>query len=303
MKKSKSIIVVLGAALLYTCCGHKGATTADSDSAVAGATAATDSVTGKWEVHEGDGYRLHIYLSGDGMADASFIVEGKDSLVTLEQPLFVNAGAEYDSYLAKLNKPVARRVSDFHLGNTGDAVLTMPQGMPEVVKGKDYSGMMAHFAEEYGDAIVPLPTGATVEVPFDRQVTLGGVDFVFYKGAVCDFPGADILIGKDVVYTHFAPARAHIDAMYAGTREGVESRLAESVKMRETGAKLFVGGHGLPAGTDELDFRINYLKKVLELLDSAGDAATFASELKKAYPGLAGEENVAALAEALYKTA
>ena len=52
----------------------------------------TDSVAGRFDVRELNGYKLHIYLTEDQMGDASFIIEGADSLVTLEQPLFkVNA--------------------------------------------------------------------------------------------------------------------------------------------------------------------------------------------------------------------
>lgn len=72
----------------------------------------------------------------------------------------------------------------------------MPEGMPAVVKGPAYSGMMSHFAEEYGDAIEPLPTGATEEVAFNTTVTFGGVPFTFYKGASNDFPVPTSLSAK-----------------------------------------------------------------------------------------------------------
>ena len=44
-----------------------------------------------------------------------------------------------------------------------------------------------------------------------------------------------------------------------------------------------------------------YLTKVRELLESHPDAATFAAQLKAAYPTLPGAEGVNALAQALCK--
>lgn len=293
----KLFVIAAGALALVACSQHKQGSAA-SDMAQ---EAETDTVTaGRFDVKDLNGYKLHIYLTADQMGDASYIIEGNDSLVTLEQPLFKVNGAAFDKYLASLGKPVAHRIADFHLGNTGEATIVMPEGMPDVVKGEAYSGMMNHFADEYGDAIEPLPTGATVEIPFDSTVVLGGVPFTFYKGASNDFPGANILIGKDVVYSHWAPEKAHINSLYASNPEGVDARLAELEQTLSTGATLFVGGHGSPATAEDVKFRIAYLGKVKELLASQDTAEKFASALIEAYPGLPGEDGVKALAESLY---
>lgn len=293
----KLLILAAGALAIASCSQKKEATTAE---AVEEAQSDTIAAAGHFDVNELNGYKLHVYVTEDQMGDASFIIEGADSLVTLEQPLFkVNAEA-FDSYLASLGKPVAHRIADFHLGNTGDATLIMPQGMPEVVKGPAYSGMMSHFAEEYGDAIEPLPTGKTEEVAFGETVTLAGVPFTFYKGADNDFPGANILIGKDAVYSHWAPDSSHINNLYAADAAGIDARTAELEQILATGATLFVGGHGTPATADDVRFRIAYLKKIKELLSSSPDADSFTSALIEAYPGLPGEDGVKALAESLY---
>lgn len=292
----KLILLAAGALALCSCSNQKNAATTDQ---------ATDADTvasapGQFDVRALNGYTLHIYLTEDQMGDASFIIEGPDSVVTLEQPLFkVNATA-FDEYLASLDKPVAARIADFHLGNTGDQTIIMPQGMPEVVKGDAYSGMMNHFAQEYGDAIEPLPTGATQEVAFGKTVTLGGVAMTFLKGADNDFPGANILIGTDAVYSHWAPEKAHINNLYAGNMAGVDARIAELEEILATGATVFVGGHGNPATADDVKFRIGYLNKIKELKAANTTADAFAEALVKAYPNLPGEDGVKALAEALY---
>lgn len=61
---------------------------------------------GRFETHDFNNFKLHVYYTNDTMGDASYIVEGKDALVTLEQPLFKDNVSEYDAYLAKLGKPV-----------------------------------------------------------------------------------------------------------------------------------------------------------------------------------------------------
>lgn len=293
----KKMILIAAAALsLAACSKQKSAeTTAE--------TAATDTVAiaGNFEVRPlASGAKLHIYLTGDEMADASFIIEGADSLITLEQPLFkVNADA-FDAYLAGIAKPVAHRISDYHLGNTGVDTIIMPEGMPAVVKGEAYSGMMQHFAQVYGDAIVALPTGETEEVTFDVPVELAGINFTFLHGASNDFPGANILIGTDVVYSHWAPAKAHINTLYAADIEGIDARLTELEQILATGATIFVGGHGAPATADDVRFRIEYLNKIKELKSTSADAATFSAALIEAYPGLPGEDGVESLAKSLY---
>lgn len=283
---------------------HAGAAFAQSDCCTGVCESAEEGCchqAGKFETHDFGTYKLHIYLTEDSMGDASYIIEGKDSLVTLEQPLFKVNASTFDKYLASLNKPVAQRISDFHLGNTGDARLIVPQGMTAVFKGADYSGMMSHFANQYGDAIVPLPTGETSEVAFNRPVEYAGVTFTFLSGAVNDFPAANILIGKDAVYTHFAPSKAHINTLYANSIEGIDARIAELQTILSTGANLIVGGHGNPATSEDAGFLIGYLTKARELYASSQDAVAFASALIAAYPDLPGEAGVADLAAALYR--
>ncbi len=67
---------------------------------------------GRFETHEFGNFKLHVYYTNDALGDASYIVEGKDALVTMEQPLFKENVAEFDAYLAKLGKPVERRITN-----------------------------------------------------------------------------------------------------------------------------------------------------------------------------------------------
>ena len=75
-----------------------------------------ENATGHVEVYDMGDFKLHVYYTQDVMNDASYIVEGKDSVVTMEQPLFKVNVSEFNSYLDKVGKPVAKRITDYHVG-------------------------------------------------------------------------------------------------------------------------------------------------------------------------------------------
>lgn len=114
---------------------------------------------GRFEVHDLGNYKLHVYYTNDALGDASYIIEGKDALVTMEQPLFKDNVTEFDTYLSELKKPVEKRITDYHVGGTGKHDVIMAQGMPEFTKGEIYGGMMKGFAQAFGDALTDMPSG------------------------------------------------------------------------------------------------------------------------------------------------
>ena len=235
------------------------------------------------------------------MGDASYIIEGKNALVTLEQPLFKENVTEYDAYLAKLGKPIEQRISDYHLGGTDNHDIVMVQGMSDFTKGNVYGGMMKGFAQMFGDAIVSLPNGKVTEVGFKSTHTYAGVSFHFSKGVETDFPGANILIGNKVYFTHWAPAKAHVSHLHISSPKAIDAQITALEQSLQTNAQLFIGGHGGATKTDAVKFKITYLKKMKELLNKNKTAETFVEAMKKTYPGLPGEEGLGELAKVLYK--
>lgn len=257
--------------------------------------------TGRFEVYDLDDFRLHVYYTNDALGDASYIVEGRDALVTLEQPLFKANVAEYDAYLEKLGKPVAKRISDYHVGGTHDHDVVMAEGMPAFTKGEIYGGMMQGFAQAFGDAITDMPTGRTDEMSFGRTQTWAGIAFRPEHGASTDFPAASILIGGKAYYTHWTPTKSHVSHLQIGSRAAVDAEIAEAERSLASGAEIFIGGHGGAVKADAVRFRIEYLKTVKRLLAEKASADEFAAALKAAYPDLPNEAGVAMLAETLYK--
>ena len=256
---------------------------------------------GRFEVHDLGNYKLHVYYTNDALGDASYIIEGKDALVTMEQPLFKDNVAEFDTYLSKLDKPVEKRITDYHVGGTGKHDVVMAQGMPEFTKGKIYGGMMKGFAQAFGDAMADMPTGKATEVAFGTTQTWAGVSFEFRHGATSDFPGASILIGGKAYYTHWTPAKAHVSHLQISSLAAIDAEITEAEKSLASGAELFIGGHGGAEKRDAVEFKIAYLKKMKEMLAANKSSQDFVDAMKKAYPGLPGEAGLEDLGKALYK--
>ncbi len=256
---------------------------------------------GRFEVHDLGNFTLHVYYTNDALGDASYIIEGKDALVTMEQPLFKDNVTEFDAYLSKLGKTVETRITDYHVGGTGNHEVVMAEGMPQFTKGEIYGGMMKGFAQAFGDALTDMPTGKASEVAFGTTQTWAGVPFEFRHGATSDFPGASILIGGKAYYTHWTPAKAHVSHLQVSSPAAIDAEIAEAEKSLASGAELFIGGHGGAAKRDAVKFKIAYLKKMKEVLGNNQTAQAFMDDMKKAFPGLPGEAGLEELSKALYK--
>ena len=256
---------------------------------------------GRFEVHDLGNFTLHVYYTNDALGDASYIIEGKDALVTMEQPLFKDNVTEFDAYLSKLGKTVETRITDYHVGGTGNHEVVMAEGMPQFTKGEIYGGMMKGFAQAFGDALTDMPTGKASEVAFGTTQTWAGVPFEFRHGATSDFPGASILIGGKAYYTHWTPAKAHVSHLQVSSPAAIDAEIAEAEKSLASGAELFIGGHGGAAKRDAVEFKIAYLKKMKEVLGNNQTAQAFTDNMKKAFPGLPGEAGLEELSKALYK--
>ena len=263
--------------------------------------AAMAQTKGRFEAHDLGNFKLHVYHTNDVMADASYIIEGKDSLVTMEHPLFKDNVAEFNIYIEKLGKPIEKIISDYHLGGSGNYAQIMAEGMEEFSKGPIYGGMMKGFEQMWGDTMTELPTGDVTEVPFGTTQTWAGVTFEFRHGASSDFPAASLLIGGKAYYTHWTPVKAHVSHLQISSPAAIDAEIAEAEKSLASGAELFIGGHGGAAKRDAVEFKIAYLKKMKEILTANKSSQDFVDAMKKAYPGLPGEAGLEDLGKALYK--
>ena len=97
----KKVLFAMMAAAMMVSCGNKAQQTAQNDAAEV-----EDSLTGAFTAYDLDGFKLHVYNTNDVMGDASYIIEGKDSLIVMEYPLFKVNAKEFAAYIEKLGKPV-----------------------------------------------------------------------------------------------------------------------------------------------------------------------------------------------------
>ena len=72
--------------------------------AVALATSAGTALAdqGKTDVYDFGSFRVHVYNSNDTMFDTSYIIESKNGLVTMEEPLFKVNVKEFNDCSTKL---------------------------------------------------------------------------------------------------------------------------------------------------------------------------------------------------------
>ena len=61
---------------------------------------------GNFEVLDLGSFKLHVYNTNDALGDASYIIEGKTGLVTLEQPLFKDNVSEFDTGKSSVSCPL-----------------------------------------------------------------------------------------------------------------------------------------------------------------------------------------------------
>lgn len=256
---------------------------------------------GKFEVHDFETFKLHVYYTNDALGDASYIIEGETALVTMEQPLFKENVSEFDAYLEKMAKPVEQRITNYHVGGTGNHDIVMAKGMKEFSKGAIYGGMMQNFQNVFGNAIIELPTGKISEVAFDKTYTWAGVSFEFKHGATTDFPAASIIIGDKVYYTHWTPAKAHVSHLQISSRAAIDAEISELENELTSGCQLFIGGHGGATDMESVQFKLGYLKTIKRLLSENNTESAFIVALKTAYPELPNEAGLKDLAKALYK--
>jgi len=288
----KKFLMMAAVAILFACCNNVKSNNNKK-------METKKETVGQFQAYELDGFRLHVYNSNDVMSDASFIIEGNDGLVVMEYPLFKVNAAEFCEYIKALGKPVVTDITDYHLGGSDKLPIVMPEGMPAFIEGPIYGGMMKGFAETFGETMVELPTQKATEVPFGSTQKFAGVEFRFERGAASDFPGASIIIGNQVFYSHWAYYTAHMSPLQLGSAAAIDAELKATKEALASNCRYFIGGHGGLVEKPAVEARIAYLEKMKELRMENDDATSFAEALKAAFPAMPGD--VMPLSEALYK--
>jgi len=258
---------------------------------------------GKIEVYKYEGITLHSYTSYEEMGDVSFIIEGREGLVVLEQPSFFNSIKEFNTYLATLNKRVVKVIASYHSGGLKEwdpTLVVMIKGMPEFEKGEMVQNMMKGFNERFGGKMDTRPHSNTNVIASDSKQSWGGVNFQFIPAPPTSaFPAADIIIASKIFYMHSAPEISHIRRIR--DKEAINQQLAYYKTVKDSGCELIVGSHGFAVRMDDIDFQINYLERMKQILQVVRNKEDFVKEMKDSFYGLKGENNLITIADNLYK--
>ena len=259
---------------------------------------------GEIEVYKFDNFTIHSYKSAEAMADLTFIIEGKNGLVILEQQSFLESIKDFNSYLATLNKPVIKVIADYHTGGLAEwdaSKVVMIEGMPEFEKGEVYSGMLGYFSQIFGEAMDLRPHGEVATVAFDSSHNWAGIDFKFLHGAKSDFPAASINITNKVYYTHFAPVFSHMTGDQINSSTAIDATIEELSNAKASGCILFIGSHGKSGRLDAVDFQLQYLAKMKEILNSTLNKDEFVKKMTASFVGIPGLDGLNAVAGKLYQ--
>lgn len=266
-----------------------------------GLVSLTATAQGQFDVLDFNGFKVHVYQSNDTMRDASIVVEGNNGLVTLEPPLFKNADTEFNAYIDKLGKPVVRTIFDYHIGGTKNVNVTFPEGMIDYMGDESYDTMMKGFQQQYGDQLVKYPELAGEEVAFGTTQQWAGVDIKFDRSIFGGMPGADILIGGKVFFSHSISGKAHASARSIRNAAAIDKQIEIAEKLANTGAEYFVSGHGGLLAESPANFMKAYYTTMKQKLQQSTNSEAFIAAMKQAYPDLQGEDGLTQVANNLYK--
>lgn len=258
----------------------------------------------KFTTYELESSKLHIYETGDVMNDVSFIIEGKKSLVVMEQPLFKDNIEEFAKYVESLGKPIDKVFANYHVGGLSpysERKVVMPTTMIEFSNSPMSKGMISKFEGMFGDKADLLPFGRVKGIAIPSTQKWAGVEFELTNGVKSDFPAASVLIDNTAFYTHFAPmSGSHMSKMVIRSADAIDFNLAELRKIEASGAKYIIGSHGAPSTMEDVKFQIDYLTTLKSIYESSPDSDTFGQRLLSTLPALEGYLNIREVAKNLY---
>lgn len=259
-----------------------------------------------FSINKFNNFTLHTYASFDAMADVSFIVETKNSLVIIEPQAFKGKVEEFMAYTKKLGKPVKKVFVSFHAAGLKvykeeHKVITKP--MAEFMKSDAAKGMLGFFDKAFKGAM------DTEIVEFDEHIdassnfNIDGVNYCLEPTSLPGMPGVNIAIGKHVYYQHFVPTKGfHASVNQIVSKASIDGALADAIKAKKAGYTLLLGSHGYGrAGIEDLDFQIKYLKAMKNIATQVSDAIDFITKMKSEYPKCKGEKDLKGIAAKLYK--
>lgn len=240
---------------------------------------------------------LHVYRTEDPLNDHCFMVETPSALVVIESPAFADNIDEWKNYIAGLNKPVTDAFLSYHPNGGkwyGDATCRATDRVVHAIDTSAVKQMIDGIREKLGD-------GFSAEIPpIDRIVprgknTFAGVDFeIIHNG-----DGYDIAIPAfRAIYVHMLGADTHSILF---STEMMDETIATMERYLREGYCLVLTSHHAPETGAAFSVKIDYIKKTKAIAAASIGKADFIESMKKAFPGMRGENYLEMTANALFK--
>lgn len=234
--------------------------------------------------------RLHTFISSfaDGnIANATHIVEGAHSLVLVDGQFLAPYARQFRSYADSLGKPIERlylshRHPDHWFGLGAAFTDTDIYALPETIA----------FLKEHGDDsrsdhwkmgdLAPATTVVPQGVASPGEESIDGITYVFDRVADTEI---------DLLLTIRLPdLGVHIvqDLVYSGTHLYVTQDLGHWIEVLDemlmSEFDLFLPGHGLPAGKDEVARNAEYLSAAGQAIANGLTGDAFKTFMLERYP-------------------
>jgi glyoxylase-like metal-dependent hydrolase (beta-lactamase superfamily II) len=234
--------------------------------------------------------RLHTFISSfaDGnIANATHIVESANSLVLVDGQFLAPYARQFRSYADSLGKPIERlylshRHPDHWFG-LGAAFSDVDiHALPETVEflkehGEDSRSDHWKMGEFAPDRIV-VPQG----VANPGEETIDGVTYVLDRVTDTEI--------DSLLTIRLPDAGVHIvqDLVYSGTHLYLTQDMGHWIEVLDelllSDSDLFLPGHGLPAGKDELARNVEYLAAAAQAVGNGLTGDAFKTFLLQRYP-------------------
>lgn len=241
--------------------------------------------------------RLHAYNTGDAMADAAFLVEGKKAVVGIELPSFDVNLAEWKAYADSLGKPMNDIIISDHAAGGAyvrDVRVWGTDGARKSVESGAANGITAQLFHVYGPEFRGEELARIANILHGGKNKVAGIDFVvFDRGSSFDVA----IPAADAIYTHMLGKYVH---SIIGSRADASSLLETLRSYQKGGYRFILSSHAGVEGQDAVSEKIAYVEKLMEFAGTAESRAEFVQAAEAAFPGYEGKNYLEMTAAAFF---
>lgn len=241
--------------------------------------------TGKMNTIDcGNGLRVHVYDTGDAIADQVIFLEKAGKAVSLELPCFEDSIAAVSQWLADSNIDLVAKLVAYHGAGASFRpdvkVLTTASASAYNTDGQGKQ-LVDGFAKAFGDAFDSSMPGSPEIIGAGRH-KIAGIEFDIVPNEDAfevEIPGAR------AVYIHMLGHDCH--SIVAGPAHA-DAIIASLKGYLDRGFQLFLSSHYASESRQDVETKIAYLEGLKDIASRCSSAEEFKAEVGKTYPGYSG---------------